>query len=149
MRRIILIIFLTVVFGGVARAQSIESFKTRLAQPSAEGATVVAVEHGTAAEVVGQNSQPTRKLRIQGYRIRIFFDNGPDARAKSLAAKRTFQAAFAGVPVFHNYENPYFEVSAGNYATHEEAIVALDWIQSKFPEAFLMNKELTAAEIVR
>lgn len=145
----ILFISLTMAFCGVARAQSIESFKARLAQPATDGATVVAVEHGTAAEVVQQHNRPARTLRIEGYRIRVFFDNGADARAKASAVKRTFESAFPGMQADLTYENPYFEVSAGKYATPEEAIVALDRIQSRFPEAFLMRKELTAADILR
>lgn len=144
---IILLLFVFGLCGGVS-AQSLVSFKERLAQPAGSAAVTV-VEHGDAASVVSRESQNNDRIRFKGYRIGIFFDNGADARANALAAKQTFESAFSDIPVYLIYENPYFKVSAGNCVTSEEAIVLLGKIRSHFPEAYLMREDLTVADLIR
>lgn len=147
MYRIILSLLFVLGLSGAVSAQSLESFKERLTQ-STGSADVTVVEHGDAASVMSRGNQMNDRIRFKGYRIGVFFDNGPEARAKALAAKKTFEEAFPDVKVYLTYENPYFKVAAGNCVTSEEAIVLLGKIRVHFPEAYLMREDLTVAELI-
>ncbi len=146
--RIFVLLLFVVGWSGVVSAQSLDSFKERLAQP-AGSTTVAVVEHGDASTMLDRSIQGNDRMRFKGYRIGIFFDNGPDARAKAVAARKAFDEAFPDVKVYLTYENPYFKVSAGNCVTSEEAIVLLGKIRIHFPEAYLMREDLTVADLIR
>jgi hypothetical protein len=79
-----------------AKAQSIDAFKERLAvsvpsQTTFGGETKVTVtEYGDAATAVKEWSKTTSRLRVRGYRVCIFFDNGPENRAGAAAARDLF-----------------------------------------------------------
>lgn len=129
-------------------AQSLGSFKERLAQSVGE-ASVEVVEHGDAATVVSKENRSTDHIRFKGYRIGVFFDNSANARGNSLAVKQAFETTFPDIRVDRVYDTPYFKVSAGNCVTAEEAIVLLGRIRSRFPEAYLMREDMTVVDLVR
>ncbi len=131
-----------------ASAQTIDAFRQRLAS-SEGGATVEVVEHDGAATVVAQADRGGERLRINGYRIGIFFDNKAGARERAMEARNTFSEAFPDVKVYMVYENPYFKVTAGNCLTSEEAIVLMGRIRTLFPEAYLMRESLTITDFLR
>lgn len=78
-------------------------------------------------------------LTQQTYRIRIFFDNGQDARNASEVAVAKFKAGHPGVPVSRTFTNPYFKVTVGNYASKADAQAALKTLQAEFPSAFIVR----------
>lgn len=82
-------------------------------------------------------SNPSRK--IQGYRIRIFFDNSQSARAASEAVCGRFRAAYPGVGVYRSYDSPFFKVTVGNFRTKSEAYAFLQRIKGSYPGAFVMK----------
>lgn len=75
----------------------------------------------------------------QAYRIRIFFDNGQNARAASAAAADRFRERHPGVSVHRSFTSPFFKVTVGNYSTKTEAQNALKSIQRDFPSAFIVR----------
>lgn len=75
----------------------------------------------------------------QTYRIRIFFDSGQNARAASEAAAARFRSLHPGVAVSRTYNDPFFKVTVGNYATKADATAALKGLQQEFPTAFIVR----------
>ncbi len=153
MKKLIFLLFFvvsTLVAIGTTRAQQFDAFKSRLEQPTPTS-SVTLVEHGDASEVIRASvtSLKSRHSRFQGYRIGVFFDNGSEARGKAVAAKSSFEEHFKGIPVYLRYETPYFKVSAGNFATSEEAIILLERVREHFPDAYLMREEMTLADVLR
>lgn len=137
----------------VVRAQSLDTFKQRLAQPTAgsalfDPARVLVSEHGDAARAVAEAARSAQKLSYKGYRVCIFFDNGPDARSGAIAAKERFEETFPGVRVYMVYESPWFSVSVGNCLTSEEAIILKGKVSGTFPKAFLKNEVLSVADLL-
>lgn len=132
-------------------AQNTAAMRARLAQPTDAGARVTVIEHDGADTLVRRIENAERRLRFLGWRIRIFFDNGVDARGRALAARSAFAALFPGVPVevSKQPDSPYFTVTAGHYATAEEATIMHGRIAEHFPEAIPMREEMTAADFVR
>lgn len=135
------------------QAQSLDAFKEHLAAPvpstTSGSAQVTITEYGDAARAVASASQNNPRLRLKGYRVCIFFDNGQDARAKANAAMAQFESAFPGVKAYLFYENPYFKVTAGNCVTAEEAIILMERLRGTFPKAFLKSEDLSVSDFVR
>lgn len=153
MRRLLtltLILFCAAVSG---HAQPLDAFKQRLAEPAAGAALfgraqVNVTEHGDAARAVADASRAGQRLRVPGYRVCIFFDNGQDARAGAMAAKTLFEETYPGEKVYMVYENPYFKVSAGNCLTSEEAVILKGRVSATFPKAFLKNEVLPISDLL-
>ncbi|MFR9602937.1 MAG: hypothetical protein SNG02_03585 [Rikenellaceae bacterium] len=144
-----IIISLAVATISMAQAQNLNSYKRDLTSPSsATEATVVINESPEAQSALSQISRQTDKNGFLGYRIGIFFDNSPTARAKADAAKELFVENFPDEAVYMIYENPYFKVSAGNCVTQEEAVILLDKIQKVFPKAYLMREQMLVKDII-
>lgn len=149
----ILLILLVIAAPAMGSAQSLETFKERLAcAVAAEGVVgsskVLVTEHGDAAAAVGRVVRAGLHNRIPGYRVCIFFDNGQEARTKANVVKTLFEESYPGMRVYMVYDNPYFKVSVGNCLTAEEAIVLKGRISGSFPKAFLKKEELSFAELL-
>lgn len=153
MKRFTILLLLLCACAPLLRAQSLETFRERLAQGDTTAdplpARVEVVEWGDAAAVVRQATQQAGRIRFHGYRVGIFFDNSEHARAKAAAAKAAFEEAFPDVRVYMVYENPYFKVSVGNCVSSEEAIVLLGRVKERFPGAYLMREQMNVADLVR
>ena len=59
--------------------------------------------------------------KMQGYRVRIFFDSDQDARSKSEAVAAGFTERYPGIAVYRSHVSPYFKVTVGDFRTREEA----------------------------
>lgn len=109
-----------------------------LAMPSgvrvSQSTEVQSVFHAT------MRANPNRK--IQGYRIRIFFDNSQNARSASEAEVARFTAAHPGVGVYRTYDSPFFKVTVGNFRTKSEAFAFLQRIKGTYPGAFVMKSAI-------
>lgn len=79
---------------------------------------------------------------LQGYRIRIFFDNSQNARSNSGGAYSTFLKIFKGIPAYRSYVNPYFKVTVGDFRTKAEAMEKLVHIKRVFPAAFIVKEKI-------
>lgn len=156
MRRILL---LTLLFSAVAvagaTAQTLETFKRRLAVPesqpgrSFEPVRVIAEEYGDTARAVAEASRAEQRDRVSGYRVCIFSDNGPEAREGAFAAMKLFSETYPGVKAYMGYDVPYFKVSVGNCLTTEEAIILKERVSATFPKAFVKSEELSIGDFVK
>lgn len=152
------ILLLTVFLATALRsshAQSLDAFKRTLAAPAAGGvsadACVSVTEFGDAGQVVARAARDNARLRLRGYRVCIYMDNGQsgqDARAGAVAAKTLFEQTYPGIRVYMVYENPYFKVSVGNCLTAEEAIILKGKVSETFPKAFPKHEELSVGDLL-
>ena len=81
--------------------------------------------------------------QMNGYRIRIFFDNSRNARAVSEQVAGSFSAIYPSVAVYREYENPYFKVTVGNFRTKADATRFLNAIKGQFPSGFIVRERIT------
>lgn len=79
---------------------------------------------------------------ISGYRIRIFFDNGQNARNDSEAFLKKFESMYHGVPAYRTYTNPYFKVTVGDFRTRSEAMALLVNLRNEFPRALMVKEKI-------
>ena len=84
---------------------------------------------------------------IAGYRIRIFSDVGRNARNNSEKAKTEFYEKYSDIPVYREYDSPYFKVYVGDYRTKIEALKCLKKIKSNYPGAFVVPDRINYPEL--
>lgn len=80
--------------------------------------------------------------RINGYRIRIFFDNKQDARVKSESISQSFAESYPWVGVYRTYDAPYFKVTVGDLRSKSDAMKMLKRLQGSFPSAFIVRENI-------
>ena len=143
MTRIILILTLLVVAIS-AGAQSLDRFRSSLAQ-SQNGAAIVVNEQGDASSAVESAMSQTQRSNVRGYRIGIFYDNSQDARERAAEAEQLFRSSFPSIPVYKDYRNPYFIVTVGNCLTQEEATILWGRVKNLFPKAHITRTDIPIA----
>lgn len=83
-----------------------------------------------------------RRKKMNGYRIRIYFDNKQNSRGASEAAMRRFQGAFPGIPAYRSFTSPHFKVTVGDFRTKSEALRLLQRVKGMFPSAFIVKESI-------
>ncbi len=79
---------------------------------------------------------------IRGWRVQIYFGAGHGARAAAERIRRKFQSQYPDIPVYVLFEQPYFKVRVGNFATKRDATKFLFLIKSDYPKAFLTEDNI-------
>lgn len=95
------------------------------------------------ASAVRKQVASNAKRAIQGYRVRIFFDNKQSARVESEEALKRFEATYHDIKAYRTYANPYFKVTVGDFRTKSEAMALLSRIKSAFPSAFVVKENIS------
>lgn len=83
--------------------------------------------------------QKNAAKKLNGFRIRIFFDNKQTARAQSEEVEKLFAEQFPQYPVYRTYTNPYFKVAVGDFRTKSDAMRVLEVIKRDYPKAFIIK----------
>lgn len=94
------------------------------------------------SEISNIAAQSSTSQSIRGYRVRIFFDNGQNARTSALEVMEEFESLYPLVPCNMVYENPYFKVTVGNCLSAEEAIMLWNRVKSSFDRAFVIREDI-------
>lgn len=87
------------------------------------------------------NSNPSRV--INGYRVRIFFDNKQTAKVESEKTQAKFVEKYKDIAAYRTYSNPYFKVTVGDCRTKSEAMALLNRIKKEFPSAFVVKENIS------
>ena len=77
--------------------------------------------------------------KLAGYRIRVYFDNGQNARARSEAIARTISGTYPGIGVYRTFESPNFKVTVGDFRTKDEALKIYHALKATYPTALLLK----------
>ena len=138
------------VSGVCAQGQSIASFRDKLSERDAmHSAAVNVTEHGRAGEIIRSYDATAKPRTVSGYRVRIYFGNGQNARDEALGVQARFRAQFPGVPTYMAYEIPSWVVTVGNCITTEEALMLWNRVRRNFSTAFLRQDEIPLSEILK
>lgn len=140
---------IAVAASGYVHGQDIASFRQTLAQPDSLGTVVTVSEYGKAADAIRIYDQSPKTDEISGYRIRIFFDNGQNARNEAIATQERFREEFPGIPTFLEYDNPSYIVTVGNCITMDEALLLWNEVRRSFSTAFLWRGQIPIEELLR
>ena len=80
--------------------------------------------------------------KLTGYRIRVYFDSGQNARNKSEAIARSISNTFPGIGVYRTFESPNYKVSVGDFRTKDEALKVFHSLKSSYPTALLLKETI-------
>ncbi len=87
--------------------------------------------------VRGNSSRP-----LSGYRIRVFYDNQQNSRAKSEYIAKTIAAAYPGIGVYRSFESPNFKVSVGDFRSKDGALKIFNDLKPQYPAAFIVKENI-------
>jgi len=118
-------------------------FKT-LEKPGPYGNRITIVQQDSIAYKVNKQIEYNSKKqgKLQGYRVRIFFDNKQTARSKSESIVADFSEAFPDIAVYRIYENPYFKVTVGDFRTRSQAMQFMLRVRRTYPQAFITREQI-------
>lgn len=91
--------------------------------------------------------QNKRRGGVQGYRIRIFSNLGSGARDQSQASKTRFYELFPEIPIYREYDSPYFKVYVGDYRSKVDALKDFNQIKRYFRSAFIVPDRINFPEL--
>ena len=80
--------------------------------------------------------------KMAGYRIRVYFDNGQNARNRSEAIARSIANSYPGIGVYRTFESPNFKVSVGDFRTKDEAMKVFQSLKASYPTALLLKENI-------
>jgi len=109
---------------------------------SHEGGAVNVKQSSQVRYGMQQHISQNGKRSVNGYRIRIFFDNKQDSRSASEEALHKFQKLFHGVSAYRSFSSPYFKVTVGDFRTRSEAMQLLEKVKWDFPTAFIVRESI-------
>jgi hypothetical protein len=96
----------------------------------------------TVAKAVTEHVAANAARTLNGYRVRIFFDNKQSARVASEETLKRFESMYHDVVAYRTYANPYFKVTVGDFRTKSEAMALLERIRYEFPSAFVVKENI-------
>ena len=133
-------------------AAKVDTLKVAAGEPEdnqpLEPATVTVQMHGDAGDILNGRIYSSSK-KIKGYRIMLFSDSSPNARGEASSARARFTKLFQKLPVYMFYDNPNFKVTAGNFRTRDDAEEKLERIRKHFPNAFIVQVDISVLEFAK
>lgn len=94
------------------------------------------------AEALRRQVYSNEDRPLNGYRVRIFFDNKQTARVESEETLKRFESLYHDIVAYRTYANPYFKVTVGDFRTKSEAVKLLERIKREFPSAFVVKENI-------
>ncbi len=80
--------------------------------------------------------------KLTGYRIRVYFENGQNARGRSEAIARSISGSYPGMGVYRTFESPNFKVSVGDFRTKDEALKVYHSLKASYPTAIILKETI-------
>jgi hypothetical protein len=106
-------------------------------------ATVNVHQSDTLSASLREHVAANAARTMNGYRVRIFFDNKQTARVASEETLKRFESMYHDVVAYRTYANPYFKVTVGDFRTKSEAMALLERIRYEFPSAFVVKENIS------
>ena len=83
---------------------------------------------------------------IDGYRIQIAAVTGTNSKSTAESERYLFSSRYPSIPAYITYNEPYFRIRVGNYATRLEAYFVLQEIRTSYPNAYIIPDKINYSE---
>lgn len=80
--------------------------------------------------------------KIIGYRVRVFYDNAPTARARSESIVRTLRQQYPALGVYLSFDTPNYKVCVGDFRTKDEALAVYNALKNTYPTAYIIKESI-------
>jgi len=146
---IILLIFSSVIFGQTSQSQSVSNdIFSKIQEKEAGQGEILIFQDIRINELVSNHIEKNkRKGGVPGYRIRIYSNLGSTAREKSQGIKARFYELFPEIPIYREYDSPYFKVYVGDFRSKIDALADFNRIKRYFPSAFIVPDKINYPEL--
>lgn len=146
---IILLVFSSVSLGQVSSApiSSNDIFSKIQNKEFGQGEILIFQDLRIAELVSNHIEQNKRSGGVSGYRIRIYSNLGNTARDGSQSAKARFYGLFPEIPIYLEYDSPYYKVYVGDFRTKIDALNDFKRIQRYFRAAFIVPDRINYPEL--
>lgn len=111
------------------------------AEPESEGCVEISVPEEINS-MLDNYIETNRNRKLSGYRVRLYFDNKQDSRARSENIVARFNEDYPEIKAYRSYESPFFKVTAGNFRTRSEAFYFLEKIKNDYPSSFVLKDDI-------
>lgn len=146
----ILIILVLLSAGIAAGAQQLDSLTRASMDTTLVGRDIMTL---VGSKVTVTQSMPVRAAlnnyihsnggkKIQGYRIRVFYDNSPQARTRSESIAAYVRSQFPENGVYRTFEAPNYKVTVGDFRSKEEALKIYMALKSIYPTAYIIKESI-------
>ena len=148
MKRILLILALLTV--SIAASAQLDSLTRASMDTTLVGRDIMSLVGGKVT--VSQSSAVRAALnnyirsntgkKIQGYRIRVFYENSPQARTRSESIAAYLRNQYPENGVYRSFEAPNYKVTVGDFRSKEEALRIYMALKSIYPTAFIIKETI-------
>lgn len=148
MKRILVILaLLTVSFAASAQLDSLTrvSMDTTLVGRdimSLVGSKVTVTQTSPVRAALNNYIFSNKGKKIQGYRIRVFYDNSPQARTRSEGIAAYLRSQYPENGVYRTFEAPNYKVTVGDFRSKEEALKVYMALKSIYPTAYIIKESI-------
>ncbi len=104
------------------------------------GAQVVQTQ--TVRQALENYTRSNAEKPIPGYRIRVFYDNSPQARVRSETIERVLKQQFPEVGIYRTFESPNYKVTLGDFRTKDEALRIYNALKGTYPTAYIIKENI-------
>ncbi len=139
------ILFIMMISGSIAVAGQPRNFHDpvkRLQQKEITGKVVLQMDSLILENYHKHLVQNSRNRGVEGYRIRIFSDNGYGAKENQMRVRASFLSLFPEIPTYPRYEGSYYKIYVGDFRTKRDALKTLEIIRKDFPDAFIVEDKI-------
>lgn len=91
---------------------------------------------------IDETVEENHKAMVDGFRIRIYFDNTQTAREESEQIYNRFRALYPAYNAYRVHVSPFFKVTVGDFRTKADAQKALKKIAMNFPSSFIVKEQM-------
>jgi len=151
MKKVWMTVLLALLSGMVLRAQEsrvdtgspqVDSTLVNRNILSLMGPGVTVNQSRTLRNAFDQYVSANASKRMTGYRIRVYYENGQNARGRSEAIARTISATYPGLGVYRTFESPNFKVCVGDYRTKDDALRMYHALKAQYPTALILRETI-------
>lgn len=145
-----LIIFLSaLILGFTAGAQELDSLTRATMDTTLVGRDIMNLM-GSGIKVSQSSAVRTalagyisanRTKNVSGYRIRVFYDNSPQARTRSESIAAYISSQYPEAGVYRSFESPNYKVTVGDFRSKDEALKLYMALKSIYPTAYIIKEK--------
>lgn len=88
-----------------------------------------------------------RRHGTDGFRLEIYFNSDKKAREQAVRVRNDFNLVFPNIPSYLLFQTPNFKVRIGDFRNKSEALKTKAYIESKYPNAFIVKDNIRFPEL--
>ncbi len=146
MKRILLVLTLTVLSSLALGAQELTTRKAALDSTllgrdifNAIGAGVKVEQSTEIRSAVAKYIESNKAKTLTGYRIRVYYDNSPQARDRSESIAASLREQYPELGVYRSFQSPNYKVLIGDFRSKDEALRVFNALRKVYPTAYIIK----------